>query len=72
MQTNTTSIKSLQYARVNKRRIKMSLENMLLDPEKDTNKEITKSSEYSEKWTDIVNRDLSLEEILDLEADKEV
>ena len=72
MQTNTTSIKSLQYARVNKRRIQMSLENMLLDPEKDTNKEITKSSEYSEKWTDIVNRDLSLEEILDLEADKEV
>ena len=72
MQTNTTSIKSLQYARVNKRRIKMSLENMLLDPEKDTNKEITKSSEYSEKWTDIVNRDLSLEEILNLEADKEV
>ena len=50
----------------------MSLENMLLDPEKDTNKEITKSSEYSEKWTDIVNRDLSLEEILNLEADKEV
>ena len=68
------TVKSLQYARVNRnQKQKMrSLENSLSNSEKVTNKEIIKTSEISEKWTDLVSRDLSLEEILDLEADKEV